>query len=133
MVPGSAASGAEALEILRAAAAAGKPYDLALLDVQMPEMDGFMLAREIKIDPAIAWTRLIVLTSLGQALSISELKKPVSKRTSSNRSGNPRLFDCLVNVMGKSTDENPFALSAGAVRAPISSEPNPKVENVRIL
>jgi two-component system sensor histidine kinase/response regulator len=125
MLPGGAVSGAEALEYLRAAAAAGKPYDLALLDVRMPEMDGLTLARAIKIDPAIARTRLIVLTSLGQALSIAELKaagieaylgKPVSQL---------RLFDCLGNVMGNSTDENTFALSAGAIPVPISSELNP--------
>jgi signal transduction histidine kinase/DNA-binding response OmpR family regulator len=133
MLPGIAATGAEALEILRAAAVAGKPYDLALLDVQMPQMDGFTLARAIKMDPAIAGTRLIVLTSLGQALSSAELKeagieaylvKPVRKS---------RLFDCLINVMDKSTGETTFALSAGPVRAPNSSGLSPKVENVRIL
>jgi signal transduction histidine kinase len=64
----SAANGYEALQILGAEASAGKPYDLALLDVQMPEMDGLTLARAIKADPAIAGTRLIILTSLGQAL-----------------------------------------------------------------
>ena len=115
-----AASGAEALEILRGAAAAGRPFDLALLDVQMPEMDGFMLARAIKIDPAIADTRLVVLTSLGQALSSAELKvagieaylvKPVRQS---------RLFDCLVNVVGKSTDEHAFAISGEAMSCPNS-------------
>ena len=106
---------------------------MALLDVQMPEMDGFMLARAIKIDSAIVRTRLIVLTPLGQALSIAELKEAGIEAYLVKPVRQSLLFDCLVNVMGKSTDENSFALSAGAVRAPISSEPNPKVENVRIL
>jgi two-component system, sensor histidine kinase and response regulator len=44
-----------------------------------------------------------------------------------------RLFDCLVNVVGQSTDEHAFAISARAVPAPIPSEPKPKVENARIL
>jgi two-component system sensor histidine kinase/response regulator len=42
MQPDCVASGAEALKFLRVAAAGGKPYGLALFDVQMPEMDGFV-------------------------------------------------------------------------------------------
>ncbi len=60
--------------MMREAASAGKPYGLALLDVQMPEMDGWTLARSIQADPALVGTLLIVLTSFGQTLSPAELK-----------------------------------------------------------
>ncbi len=111
MSPRIAASGAEALEILRAAATEGKPYDLALLDIQMPEMDGFSLARAIKIDQAIAGTRLIALTSSGQALSAAELKEAGIEAYLVKPVKQSRLFDCLVNVMKKSLDGSIGALS----------------------
>ena len=44
MVPRAAQSASEALEWLRA----GERFDVAVLDMQMPEMDGVMLAREIR-------------------------------------------------------------------------------------
>ena len=68
------ASGREALIALRAAAKDGHPYGLALLDMQMPEMDGLMLARAIKADPAIAAVRLIILTSSGNVHKNEELQ-----------------------------------------------------------
>jgi PAS domain S-box-containing protein len=101
MHKGSAASGFEALEALRGAAAAGVPFDIALLDMQMPEMDGLALAHAIKADPAISRTSLVMLSSLGQVMKQSELKshgiesylvKPVKQS---------RLFECLVDVMGR--------------------------------
>jgi PAS domain S-box-containing protein len=61
----SAANGMLALECLRAAAHR-QPFDLAILDMHMPVMDGLMLARTIKADPAIGDIRLAMLTSLGQ-------------------------------------------------------------------
>ena len=48
MVRAEAGSGIQALELLRAAAANGTAYDLAILDLLMPGMDGFALAEVIK-------------------------------------------------------------------------------------
>ncbi|MBU6399942.1 MAG: PAS domain-containing protein, partial [Verrucomicrobia bacterium] len=94
-----AASGTEALAFLRRAATADGPFDLAILDMQMPVMDGVSLARAIKADAAIAATRLVILTSLGTRLGAQALReagiaaylvKPVKQS---------RLLDCLANVM----------------------------------
>jgi two-component system, sensor histidine kinase and response regulator len=65
MIEKAVASAQEALEELRAAIAASRPFALALLDMQMPEMDGLVLARVIKGDPALAATKLLMLTSIG--------------------------------------------------------------------
>ncbi|MEO5804530.1 MAG: response regulator [Verrucomicrobiota bacterium] len=70
----SAAQGNSALEQLRCAAADNDPYDIAILDLQMPEMDGLALARAIKSDPTISKTRIIILSSLGQSLDENTLR-----------------------------------------------------------
>src|SRR5918995_5835032 len=57
------ADGLQALDRLRAAE---DPYDLAVLHMQMPGMDGMGLARRIKADPDLAPTRLVLLTSMGR-------------------------------------------------------------------
>jgi len=63
---GSCASAEEALARLRAAHDEGDPYRIAILDHQMPGMDGEMLARAIKADPQLADTALLMLSSLGR-------------------------------------------------------------------
>jgi PAS domain S-box-containing protein len=62
----SASSAQEALRLLREAAAEGDPFRISILDHQMPDFDGEMLARAIKADPEIADTRLLMLSSLGR-------------------------------------------------------------------
>jgi two-component system, sensor histidine kinase and response regulator len=133
MQAGGAASGQEALGRLRTAAEAGQPYDLALLDLQMPEMDGLTLARAIKADPALADTRLIMLTSFGQAFSPAELKaagieaylvKPVKQS---------RLFDCLASAIGKPVAENAALKPAHPATAALGLKPSLPLEKVRIL
>jgi signal transduction histidine kinase/DNA-binding response OmpR family regulator len=56
--------GPRALELLREAAASGQPFDVAILDLQMPDMDGLMLGELIKADEVIACTPLVMLSSL---------------------------------------------------------------------
>jgi len=70
----SCASSKEALEILRAAQAAGDPYQIAILDHQMPDMDGEMLGKVIKADPLLSDIVLVMLTSLGHKGDAVRLK-----------------------------------------------------------
>ncbi|GAA4380437.1 hybrid sensor histidine kinase/response regulator [Nocardioides caricicola] len=58
-----ASSGPEALALLAGAARLGTPYDLAVLDFRMPEMDGVEVARRISADPTLAGIGLTLLTS----------------------------------------------------------------------
>jgi PAS domain S-box-containing protein len=62
---GEAEDGNAGLAALQRAQESGTPYDLAILDAQMPGLDGFALATAVRAAPAIADTRLLMLTSSG--------------------------------------------------------------------
>lgn len=57
----TATSGREALEICE-----GGKVDVVLLDVMMPEMDGFEVCRRLKDDPSTAHIPVVMITALGQ-------------------------------------------------------------------
>ncbi len=83
MRPRVAASGAEALGWLDQ----GATFDMAMLDLQMPGIDGIQLARQIRARPATADLPLILLTSFGQrehdtttGLFVARLAKPDQDR-----------------------------------------------------
>ena len=61
-----ACDGASAISALRQAASEGDPFQAALIDMQMPGMDGETLSRRIKADKMLNDTRLIMMTSLGR-------------------------------------------------------------------
>ncbi len=127
MRDGTTTTGADALDCLRRAAREGDSYPLAIIDMEMPNMDGLALAREIKADPEIAGTKLILLAGFGKRISSEELRaagfadccfKPVRQST---------LFDCLANVVLEAPA--PSHSSPGTAAAP----PRPLLQKVRVL
>jgi two-component system, sensor histidine kinase and response regulator len=66
-------NGPEALAALRKAAAAGSPFQVALLDFHMPEMTGLTLAEKIKADRALSGTYCLLLTSLDHRFDRAQL------------------------------------------------------------
>ena len=64
MIVDEAANGEEALAAVENAAKEGEPYHLALIDMEMPQMDGKTLGELIREQPASQNTKLIMMTSL---------------------------------------------------------------------
>jgi PAS domain S-box-containing protein len=82
----TAADGAQALLLLHEAARDGEPFEVAVLDGNMPGMDGLELAAEIRRDPVLRGLKLVMLTSGGErpegarAVGITHyLTKPVRR------------------------------------------------------
>ena len=101
MVHQEADSAVRALALLRSAAAQGRSYDLAILDLMMPEMDGFELARRIKADPLIAATPLVMLTSYGQRGDATTARETGVAAYLTKPIRQSQLFDCLTNVVSQ--------------------------------
>ena len=117
-----APNGQEALALLRSAASARDPFRLAVLDMQMPEMDGEELSEIIHRDQALQGITIVILTSLGYRSSPERLReigcaaylmKPIKQR---------QLFETLVTVLG---DPQPAA-EAQPAAAPAPAPVSPK-------
>jgi two-component system, sensor histidine kinase and response regulator len=94
----SADSGPEALQMLRSSARKGEPYDLAILDMLMPDMEGIELARNVKADASVSRTRLILLTSFGQDIS-EEARTAGIEVSVAKPVRQSRLYDAVVATM----------------------------------
>ncbi|MBH0203915.1 MAG: response regulator [Nitrospira sp.] len=63
----SVTSAAAAVDQLKQAAAGGAPIDIAILDIQLPDMDGITLSHIIKADPGLQKVSLLALSSIDQS------------------------------------------------------------------
>jgi len=104
------ARGSRALESLRAAQRDGRPYDLAILDHQMPEMDGITLGRAIKADPALASLPLVLLTSVSYRGSASDAERAGFSAFLVKPIRQSHLYDCIATVVGMGTEPSPSRL-----------------------
>ncbi len=74
MAPEAVDSGRSALAAMEQACAAGKPFPLVLLDGHMPEMDGFALAQQIKGNPDMTGSTIMMLTSDRQLTDVARCR-----------------------------------------------------------
>jgi two-component system sensor histidine kinase/response regulator len=115
----SAGNAEEALRMLREASAAD-PFDLVILDQQLLEIDGMLLARTLKADPAIAKTRLVLLASMGQSLDPGQMKAAGIDACLTRPVKQARLFDCLTLVMPQAPPKSsPVTAAPGSEHRPV--------------
>jgi PAS domain S-box-containing protein len=97
----AAPDGESALRALSGALDAGDPFRAAILDMQMPGMDGAMLARAVKSDQTLKDTRLILLTSLGQRGDARKMEEVGFDAYLTKPARQSVLFGCLCTVLGE--------------------------------
>jgi len=116
MEPRLADGGAEALGALAEARQANQSFRLVLTDAQMPGMDGFELANEIRRNPGLAGVSIMMLTSAGRrgdaarcrALGLEGyLTKPV---------GQSELRDAILHVLGPRPEAKPALVTRHSLR-----------------
>jgi len=126
----TAAGGYEALAALRAGVAVQEPFQVAVFDMQMPGMSGLDLARRVHADPALAGTKIIILSSVGNSLMRADLEAAGIGACLTKPARQSQLHDALLNLMaGRS------AISEGSpeFEFPVSPSLQPADVKLRIL
>ncbi|WP_428422506.1 response regulator [Methylibium sp.] len=109
---GCAEGAATALEMLFAAAARGAPYDAALIDMNMPGIDGLELARLVRSVPEIAGVRIVLLTAADELPAAARIQAWGVQHVLPKPVRQAQLFDSLADVTTRS--EPPACAAPGA-------------------
>ena len=91
--------GKTALQKLKAATKLKDPFQIAIIDMQMPEMDGIELGQKIKESPSLKKVSLIMMTSMGQRGDVARIKKIGFSAYLNKPVKQSQLYDCLISVL----------------------------------
>ncbi len=120
----AAASPAAALVAAEAAAAAGKPFALAIIDMQMPDLSGAELALALRrLPPPAGALRTILLTPIGQTLSEQELARSGVDRALPKPVRVSRLHETLGTLLGND-EKTPVV---GVAAEPAATRPGRRI------
>jgi two-component system sensor histidine kinase/response regulator len=117
-----ASNGAEALDKLRKAVTEEKPFDIAFVDMGMPEMDGETLGRKIKEDPDLKTTILVMLSSAGQRGDAQRAKEIGFAAYLTKPVRRSELYHCLATVTGRQTPTKDRPLASIMTRHTIAED-----------
>jgi signal transduction histidine kinase/DNA-binding response OmpR family regulator len=102
-----AANAAQALALLNQAAQDAKPFELAILDMCMPHMDGLQLAGAIQALPALAGLPLVMLTSTYDNIDPQARRAAGIKRCLSKPLRRADLLRVVTGVLGQDAHDHP--------------------------
>jgi len=103
MKPTTAASGHDALDALRSASASGQPVRLVLLDVMMPNMDGFEVVEQIGKLALVTGPTILMLSSAGRAEDLQRAAQCGVARCLTKPVAQSELLDAITNALGMAT------------------------------
>jgi PAS domain S-box-containing protein len=104
-LPFAAEGGAEAIGMLKTATLKQEPFELVLMDYQMPEMDGERTLLAIEQDPDIRNVPVIILTSVGERGDVARLEAAGCAGYLTKPIKQSQLLDVIVTVLSIRKDE----------------------------
>ncbi|MEI6210104.1 MAG: response regulator [bacterium] len=113
LTPDRFEAAAPALEALRCAAEAGKPYDVLLTDWMMPVMDGAQLVRAVRAESSLADMRIVIMSSWGHLSDHDYLRRLPSVQIMVKPVRQSQLWDAL--VIGMIGGQHPVSGSPGGM------------------
>jgi PAS domain S-box-containing protein len=101
MIPTEVESGNETLIEMRQAAENGKPFDLAVIDMNLPDWEGFALAKRIKTGRLFEHTQIILTTAYGQRGDAAAARQIGVSGYLTKPIRGAQIFDYLVTVLSE--------------------------------